>query len=133
MNSTDSGFSIGLVICISIGAVICLLHGVLNGLFAAAGAKDAFRMLSDGCFVSGALLAGTGLLSWMGSVGAYDIFGYGWKVLLSHFASSKAAESYYEYKADRERLRKPCLKCAIHSGIAFLALSAIWFALYMLV
>lgn len=133
MNSTDSRFSIGTIVCIFIGALICVLHGALNGLFSAVSVRDAFRILSDGCFVSGVLLSGVGLLSRMGSAGAYDIFGYGWKVLWSHFTPAKPAESYYEYKTDREQLRKPYLKCAIHSGVAFLALSVIWFALYMLV
>jgi hypothetical protein len=67
------------------------------------------RDISDGCFVSGMIFTGMGMLLWVSSTGFFDIFGYAMKSLLVLFSPLKKPGEhphYYEYKCEKEEKRK---------------------------
>lgn len=96
-------------------------RGLFNGTQSAA---EVWGILSDGFLLPGVLMAGIGALSWISQEGLFDIFGYGWLTLVSHFDHTKERESYYDYKVRREEKRSGWLWQMLAVGLCCLALSA---------
>lgn len=86
------------------------LAAVLMGLFSDQREEPLATVLSNAFFVVGVLTAGTGLLTWAGSKGAYDIFGYAGKVILLKFRPKEKLPSYYDYIQQKNESRKVWLK-----------------------
>ena len=67
--------------------------------------QGTMALISDGCFTAGVVLAGIGLLTWIGNDGFFNIFAYGTKAFFSVFSfdssKRKMKQSYYEYKIDQ--------------------------------
>lgn len=89
--------------------------------------------LIDGCFVSGVLIGGAGVMAFCSSRGAFDIFGYGIMYGVSlilpvgknPWLSNGNRESYYDYRErKREKKRKPFGAMLIIGGV-YLALSVL--------
>lgn len=91
------------------------------------------RYLSDGFFVVGFMLTGMGALIWISTTGFFDIMGYGVRSLIVLFSSLKRIHehpTYYDYKMEREARRGKPNFVMLFTGIGYLALSAIFLALY---
>lgn len=98
--------------------------------------KDEQRLmtsLSDGCFITGVLLAGVGFLTWISSTGFFDMLYYGCqslKVFVMPFKAPKKPKAFYDYKTERATKRKKPLNTVLLVGLAYLALAALFTMLY---
>ena len=96
-----------------------------------------FLNLCDIFFVSAVVLCGVGLISYMSSKGAYDIFGYGVKSLVYLFSPNKRAlaerKDFYEYKQEKNSKRNSWLKEFLIFGLICLAISIVFLILYFIV
>lgn len=118
-----------------IGAVISVLILWSRGAFSTGlTAQEIYLHLSDAFFISGVLLFAAGALVFVARHGAFDIFTYSVKFMLSLMRKPKPdrkKESFYEYK---ERLaakeKTPCL-FLITAGAAFLVAGAIFALMFM--
>ncbi len=117
-------FAVALAIC---AIVILYEHETMEWSVA--------RMVCDGCFVSGVILAGFGVLVWVASFGGFNAIGYGVYLLTRIFSPSRARfeerMSYLEYCQSREKKDKMPI-CILVTGVVFLAVSAIWLLIYNL-
>ncbi len=94
----------------------------------------ALRMLCDGAFVAGVILACFGALALVGSGGAFDAMGFAVRTLLRKFSLRKdrfeSRLTYGEYKAMRRERKGADVKCVLFVGVAYLALAAALLGLY---
>lgn len=99
------------------------------------------RLLCDGCFVAGVLLLGTGGLKFFRNEGMFDIFAYSIKsVFQVHYPfakmhshlEEKKPEGYAEYK-ERKREKRKSPGDLLWAGLVYMALAAVFFAVYLLV
>lgn len=84
------------------------------------------RMACDGCFVTGILFTGVGVLAWVVNVSGFAALGYAWYLLVRKLSPSRAKFeerlSYLEYiETRRKKSKSP--KCILVTGVVFLALS----------
>ena len=89
--------------------------------------------LSDGCFITGVMLASVGFLTWISSTGFFDMLYYGChslKVFVMPFRAPKKPKSFYDYKLEREAGRKKPLNAVLLVGLAYLAIAALFTVLY---
>lgn len=96
-------------------------------------AQRVMSCLSDGCFITGVLLAGIGFLTWISSTGFFDMLYYGFqslKVFVMPFKAPKKPKAFYDYKTERQTRRKKPLNSVLMVGLAYLALAALFAALY---
>lgn len=67
--------------------------------------QGTMALISDGCFTAGVVLAGMGLLTWIGNDGFFNIFAYGTKAFFRVFSfdssKRKMNQSFYEYKIEQ--------------------------------
>jgi hypothetical protein len=118
-------------IFIIIEFAVFMLVALPRGLFAGLPYKDILAVFSDCFFVSGLFFAGIGGLSWVWSLGGYDIIGYGRYTLKSHLSRLKEQqESYYDYIIRKAKMRKPWLRETLSTGLIFIAISVICIVLY---
>ncbi len=118
-----------------IGAVMAALILWSRGAFSAAlTAQELELHLSDAFFITGVLIFAAGALVFVSRNGAFDIFTYSVKYMLSLFKKQepgKSRESFYEYK---ERLaakeKTPCLFLIV-IGAAFLVAGAVFALMFM--
>jgi hypothetical protein len=117
-----------------VGIAIFMICALSRELFTGFSIKETMKTLSDCFFIPGIILSGIGGLSWISSIGVYDIFGYGGTTLISHFSRVKEKpESYYDYKQRKEAERKKWLKEALFTGLCFLVLAIICTVAYYIV
>lgn len=103
-------------------------------LFEYDSAYELIGNLSDCFLIPGGLLAGVGALSWIGSQGFFDIFGFGVKTIADHFRPKHAThEKLYDYQKRREEKRKPWLKSSLYVGLGFIAISLLLIIVYELI
>lgn len=91
------------------------------------------RYLSDGFFVAGLLMTGLGALIWISTTGFFDIMSYGVRsltVLFSSLKNPRDHKSYYDYKVERDAKRGKPRFSLLLVGLASVALSALFLALY---
>ena len=97
------------------------------------------QLLSDGFFVSGVLIFGSGVIAFAGTKGTFDVMGYGIKLAAapifswmfppdSDFAKKEDFMEYRERKESKRKSPKPLLK----AGATLLALALVFFAAYYL-
>lgn len=92
------------------------------------------RLISDGCFVGGVLLAGIGALVWISNAGGFSALSYAvYLIKRKRFSSEQKFEerlSYVEYVqvfGEKEKSRPGCI---ITTGLAFIAASCVFLILY---
>lgn len=84
------------------------------------------RMICDGFFVAGVVLAGLGALAWVANFGGFTALGYGWYLLVRKLSASRARFeerlSYLEYVRQRREKRKDPT-CILGTGLICLAVA----------
>ena len=115
--------------------VAVLLIAYFRGAFSASDVKEAFGTLSDSCLIVGVMLSGVGGLDFAASRGAYDSLGY----VVSRFSlhsllptgkKDAKADTLYDYKTQKDRKGRTWSPPILVSGLAALAMSAVFLALY---
>ncbi|MGN0972887.1 MAG: DUF3899 domain-containing protein [Aristaeellaceae bacterium] len=121
----------------AIAAGVCLLRG---GAFD--GSLTAWlRLLSDGCFIAGALYISAYLLLHIARAGGFDMTGYMGHAMARLFSRRRDAEKkqkdYYAYRTEKEAARQarepsPVPRALLGVGFACLALSLLLVGGYLL-
>lgn len=121
-------------IYLSSALVVFLICAVVWGLFTESDTLQVVRILADSFFIPGALFVGIALIGWMSTKGAYDIFGYSIRGLLSMWKKESyfKSNSYYDYKQKKDAERKPFNKQMLFVGLIFLALGVIATVVFMM-
>ncbi len=118
-------------------AVILLAFSVFtSGLFESENAKEAMHRLCDAFTAPGIVLVCVGSLSWASSKGAYDIFGYGVKMLwgwLPFTSVNMDNVSYYDYASEKAEKRKAWRLDMLLVGAVCLAVAVIFLIIYFLI
>lgn len=120
--------------CALVGAAITFVAAAAGGVFFVQNFKEYMRILSDGFFTAGALIACCGALVFADNFGVFDVFGYVAHNFYARIAKAFGLQKpriyadFYEYKRDKRTKRRafPLLT----TGSAFTALSALCLALY---
>ena len=91
------------------------------------------RMISDGFFTAGVVLAGLGVLIWVANFGGFTALGYGWYLLVRKLSASRARFeerlSYLDYvRQRREKNKNPV--CILVTGLICIALAGAFLYLY---
>lgn len=98
--------------------------------------KTLFGGLSDCFLVSGTVMTGTGLISWAGTFGTFDMLGYGTRLFVSHFSKSlaeKTPKTFYDYKVTKDEKGRKWLKETTVVGLFSLALSVLFIITYSII
>ncbi len=122
------------LIDIGIGLALFLALMGLRGGFAAADPAERWRCVSDSLFVPGILLAGFGLLVWVGDGGAFDALKFMIQklfiIVLSDEKRAKYPRTFYDYKTQQEAREKANVSHMLFVGIGFIAAAGIALYLY---
>lgn len=121
---------VGWLICTAAALAICAAVVLYERSYAQWGLT---RMISDGFFVAGVMLAGLGALVWVANFGGFTALGYGWYLLVRKLSASKARFeerlSYPEYvQQHREKSKNPA--CIWGTGLICMAAAGIFLYLY---
>lgn len=97
---------------IIITAIICIILTSLIAVYRfpryTESAKYIGRIIisiADGCFVSGVIVGGLGILVLVSGEGFFDLLVYGTGILLKSFTKNKSHESFIDYKQRKESER----------------------------
>lgn len=114
---------------ISLCAGLLIFVGVLvMNSFWTVGMPDIFRLLSDACIVSAALVGGVGVLVFASNSGTFDMLAYGFLHIFDRFRSNARNPRYrdfYEYRQAKGERRRPVAHMLI-VGIGFFLFSWIF-------
>lgn len=89
-----------------------------------------FHLLCDGFFAAAVLLLGSGLLTFCGNQGAFDMMGYGVRSVVGLVVRSfEPKTDYFTYCREKHEEKKPCGHLLI-AGLIHLALSAVCMVIY---
>lgn len=124
------------LICILLILAIAFYMSWQNGLFSAAAAPEAFRILSDSFFVPGFLFLGCGALSWASAKGTYDMISFGCGRVARNFVPSMDKQKYddfYKYKQARDEKGRTWRPHILICGLMALILAAVFMLLYFAV
>ncbi len=116
-----------LLVSLGAGLLISVSVLVMNS-FWTVGKPDIFRLLSDACIVSAALVGGVGVLVFAANGGLFDMLSYGFRQFIDHFRPSARNEhyrSFYDYKQAKGERRRPTAHMMI-AGIIFFLLSLVF-------
>lgn len=89
--------------------------------------------LSDAFFAAGAVIAGLGVLTWIGNVGFFDIMSFGVHNLVEQIPfvhRGEQFENYYDYKQKKDENRKGTRHHLLIVGAFFLVLAILCLGLY---
>lgn len=118
---------------ISIGVGLALTFGIalLRGLANEAETIEIMKILCDSFFVSGVLLACTGMLIFSSNLGTFDMFVYGMTSFIDYFRkkSERKYETFYDYRVSREK-KKSSFAYLLIVGICFILVSLIFLGIY---
>lgn len=120
--------------CTCIGAAISFAAAAAGGVFFAQSFKETLRILSDGFFTAGVLVAGAGAILYAANGGIFDIFGYVSYIFFARIVralklqKARIYADFYEYKGAKQTRRR-ALPLFI-TGAAYAALSSACLALY---
>ena len=100
--------------------------------------KEFFGALSNCFVVPAALLGGIGGLSLMAKLGAYDGLSYAFRNfgihnLIGGNPKAKRAQSFYEYKQEKEEKGRKWLPQCLYVGLGLLAVSIILSIVYLVI
>ena len=104
---------------------LVFVTAVLQGLFNPPDGTRVPVIICNAFFIIGVLMAGIGILSWVGSKGTYDIFSYAGKVVMVKFKPKEKMPSYYDYTQEKSKNRKVWLKELTVWGAICIAISAL--------
>lgn len=110
---------------------ICMAFSIwfYKGLFHSVMIRDTMAILSDGCFVTGIILTGFGLLMVLSNVGNFDMLTYGMRILISVFKTrtneDKLGKSFYDYHMNKKGKVKN-VSFILHVGILYLVSAAVF-------
>lgn len=120
------------LITAAVGIVLAFIVLLIKDVFHLTQIVDVMKILCDGFFVSGILLACFGGLVFASNGGVFDMITYGVKHLFWLFKKNPADRKYkdfYEYRmAMKEKKRSFGFMVVV--GLAFIAISLIFLALY---
>ncbi|MGN0748038.1 MAG: DUF3899 domain-containing protein [Aristaeellaceae bacterium] len=121
----------------AIAAGVCLLRvGSFDGSLTAC-----LRLLSDGCFIAGALYISAYLLLRIARARGFDMTGYLGHAMARLFSrhrdDARAPKDYYAYRTEREAARQarkpsPAFRALLWVGLTFLAMSVLLVGGYLL-
>lgn len=120
------------LIAIVVGLFISLMTFLAQGLFLGPDTQQSYRILSDGFFLSGVLLAGTGLLSWIAGKGQFTgirYLGHWLGTTLGWGYPKKRPMGYYEYRQQQSQ-RSIGSGFLLLPGLGFLALAVVFLLLF---
>ena len=89
---------------------------------------DIFRLLSDACITSAAVVGGSGGLIFASSMGTFDMLAYGFILIFDRFRYNTRKQQYrdfYEYKQAKGERQRPVAHMLI-VGIVFFLFSWIF-------
>ena len=120
----------GWLICAAAALAICAAVVLYESSYAD---WSLTRMISDGFFVAGVILAGLGALVWVASFGGFTALGYGWYLLVRKLSPSRAKFgeriSYLEYVQQHgKKNRTPA--CIWGTGLICIAAAGVFLYLY---
>ena len=124
--------NIKLLICFGVGLVVAVALLFIKGVFSVETAKETFMILSDAFFFAGAMLLIAAGLVWASDNGVSDGIGYSFSKLFNlrkrDYEDHK--ESYSEYK-ERKHTKKSSIVEFLISGMNFVAISVVFFVIYL--
>lgn len=116
-----------------VGIGIALIIWFYKGLFNSTDIRERVIILSDGCFVSGVLLTGFGLLTAISNLGNFDMITYGFHNLINLFKANKIDDSFgktfYDYHIIKGRKRKK-VSFILNVGILYMILGAVFTTIF---
>ena len=120
------------LICFGVGLVVAVALLFIKGVFSAETTKETFMILSDAFFFAGAMLLIAAGLVWASDNGVSDGIGYSFSKLFNlrkrDYEDHK--ESYSEYK-ERKHTKKSSIVEFLISGMNFVAISVVFFVIYL--
>lgn len=91
---------------VSAGAILSLaiILAMKEGILEHTAAKDIFRIISDAMIIPGVLAMGVAAISWAGSLGTFDMIGYGVRCLFFFLPKEKEKrpKTFYDYKVKKD-------------------------------
>lgn len=117
------------VIPAAVAVAIFIACAFINGLFKSESAYNTIRIICDCFTVSGAVLAGVGLLCWIASFGQFDILSYGTRNFVGHFippVSKKLPKSFYDYRKEKDEKGRKWPRETLFVGLIFLGLAVVF-------
>ena len=129
------------MITAGVGLVIAIIALLVKGVFSAASAREAFRILADAFTIPGGLLLATGLGIWILNLGGFDGLIYMTRVLFRTKTQIKEGsiseneegrvEPYSEFIIRRHNEQQVTgYSFIIITAVAFLALAGIFIIIY---
>ena len=125
--------TIKFLVDLGVATVLAVLVWVLEGLFRVETALDAFRILSDGFFVAGAMFLAMGGMTWTKNGGVMDGLGFTFKTVFARIRSDYETSrmTFAEYREEREK-KASSPKPMLLAGLIHLALAGAMFLVYLL-
>jgi hypothetical protein len=120
-------------VALLLGGGIALIYFGVNGLFSSSLAStEVPKLLSNGFFFGGVILAGVGALVFVSNEGAFNFLNYAVQKLLSRFFHSMkaATESYADFTLDHNDKKAP-FGFLLWPGIVYILIGAIFAIIYM--
>ena len=119
-----------LAITFSIELIMVIALCVWKEIYNQPDTASVFRLLSDCFLVPGALFAGIGGFTWIGSYGFFDMMSYGCSSVFGRFIPFDSAyrrkEKFYDYRQKKEAKGRSWKKDMVVSGFAFILLSVVF-------
>lgn len=125
-----------LIASLIVAAVLLAFSMATSGLFKSENAKEAMRHLCDAFTAPGVVLVCVGALSWASSKGAYDIFGYGVKMLwgmLPFTSVNMDNVSYYDYAREKAEKRSGWRIDMLLVGTVCLTIALVFLIIYSVI
>jgi hypothetical protein len=120
-------------VALLVGGGVALIYFGVNGLFTSTlPSTDVPKLLSNGFFFGGAILAGVGALVFVSNEGAFNFLNYAAQKLLSRFFHSMkaATESYTDFTLDHDSKKAP-FGFLLWPGLLYVLIGGIFAIIYM--
>lgn len=117
-----------------LGLVLALIISVARGVFHPESASAAFMALSDGFFVSGALLLGGGGLQWTYNGGVLDGLTFTFRLAVARMRRDFDDNhfTFAEHRQEREA-KASSPRSLLLAGLVHMAIALIFFGIYSMV
>lgn len=118
---------------IFIGIGLFVVTMFIKNPFTASNAKEVFRYLCDDATIPAVLLFCLWGLSFTANKGTYDGLSYSFKTVLGTLIPAyalKKGSNFGDYKAEKEKNRKPVVNSYLVVSLGFLVLTIIFFIIY---
>lgn len=121
------------IVALLIGGGICLAIIFIKGVLSAESPRQVMKILSDGFFVSGAVLFLSGAMLWIIGQGVFSGMGYAFSRIFTALHDKKYRdehkESFEEY-GERKSQKKPRFAYLLISGTCYLLPAIVFTALF---